>query len=894
MNLRLPPPADALDADGRIVRLRPVVPGDLASLIAMHEACPVADLRYRFFGSGRGVLAVEARRLVGLNEAGKGTAVVVTADGLMLGAASFEFLPEQPDRAEFGILVLPDHQHRGLATLMLEHLALTAAANGVKALTGQVLGGNHRMLRLARRMAPGIPMPYADGVVDVVLSAEVEGSFADGVAERERAAERMSLRPLLDPASVAVVGASRSGRGVGAEVLRSIVAGGFTGGVHPIHPDAVELEGVRARASMSELPEPVDLVIIAVPAPAVADVLREAGAAGTRAAVVVSSGFAETGDEAAQAELVRIARAHDMRLVGPNCLGIVNTDRSVRLQASFAAEPPGPGGLSLASQSGAVGIAALAHATRTGLGVHSFVSLGNKADVSGNDLLAYWYDDPCCKAVALYLESFGNPRKFARVARAVSRRKPVLAVKSGRSESGRRAGLSHTAAAATSDLAVDSLFAQSGVIRTDTLEELLDTARVLVHQPLPKGRRLGVVGNAGGVGVLAADAAAPAGLEVPSLDADARELLAATVPGAASADNPVDLGAAAGPEAYAEAINALGASGQVDALIAVFAATGTSDVDGDLAAIADALDALPGLPAAVVVMGLTDGPVALGARQIPVFGFPEDAVAALGRAAAYAAWRARPLGERPDLPGIDRAGARAIVERLLEAGGGWQTAADAAAILECYDIPVLRAVPVATKREAVAAARDCGFPVVVKADDPRLIHKSDAGGVHTGLRDAHAVRAAFAEVERVIEGDERATVVVQPMVESDIELVAGVVHDPLFGSLVMVGLGGVRTDLFDDKQFRLLPLTTADAESMWRTLRSVKLLTGYRGSAPVDPGALTDLLARLGRLAEDLPEIAELDLNPVMPARYGVQAVDAKLRLARVGDEPDPIARRLR
>ncbi|MFC3493723.1 bifunctional acetate--CoA ligase family protein/GNAT family N-acetyltransferase [Glycomyces rhizosphaerae] len=894
MTLRLPPPADALDADGRIVSIRPVVPADLDALIAMHRACPVSDLRYRFFGTGRGVFAIEARRLCGLNDSGRGTAVVVEADGLMLGAASFECLPEQPDRAEFGVLVVRGHQHRGLGTLLLEHLALTAAGNGVKELAGQVLGGNHRMLRLAERLAPGIPMPYADGVVDVVMSAEIVGAFADDVAERERAAERLSLRPLLDPASVAVVGAARSGLGVGAEVLRSIVEGGFAGQVFPVHPDAVELAGLRAVPSFAHLPEPVDLVVVAVPAPAVADVLRQAGEAGVRGAVVVSAGFAEAGDEAAQQELVRIARAHDMRLVGPNCLGIINTDRTVRLQASFASEPPALGGLGLASQSGAVGIAALAHATRTGLGVHAFVSLGNKADVSGNDLLAYWYDDPGCKAVALYLESFGNPRKFARLARAVARRKPVLAVKSGRSESGRRAGLSHTAAAATSDTAVDSLFAQSGVVRCDTLEQLLDTARVLVDQPLPSGRRLGVVGNAGGVGVLAADAAHAAGLDVPALGEDARERLAEAVPGAASADNPVDLGAAADPEAFAEAITTLGASGRVDALIAVFAATGTSDVEGSLAAIADALDALPDLPAAAVVMGLTDAPVALGARRIPVFGFPETAVAALGRAAAYAAWRDRPLGGRPDLPGIDRAGARAIVERLLEAGGGWQTAADAAAILECYDIPVLRAVTVATKREAVAAARECGYPVSVKADDPRLIHKSGAGGVRLGLENAREVRAAFAGVERVIEGDERAAVVVQPMNGSDIELTAGIVHDPLFGSLVMVGLGGVRTDLFGDKQFRLLPLTDTDAEQMWRSLESAELLTGYRGSAPVDPGALRDLVSRLGRLAEDVPEIAELDLNPVMPTRYGVEAVDVKLRLARVGDEPDPIARRLR
>ncbi|WP_335992103.1 bifunctional acetate--CoA ligase family protein/GNAT family N-acetyltransferase [Glycomyces sp. MUSA5-2] len=890
MTLRTPPAVDALDADGRIVRVRPVATGDLTALIAMHERCTTADLRYRFFGSGRGVLGIEARRLAGLNDTGRGVALVVEDDGELIAAASFECFLEEPDRAEFGVLVTEAHQHRGLGTLLLEHLALAAGSGGIKELSGQILGGNHKMLRLARRLVPGAPMPYADGVVDVVLTADLDGAFADEVAARERAAERLSLRFLLDPVSVAVVGASRTGRGVGARILRSIVEGGFTGPVAAVHPEAEELEGVPTAASFAELPHPVDLAIVAVPAPQVAGVLRDAGEAGVRAAVVVTAGFAETGDVAAQEELVRIARSHDMRLVGPNCLGIVNTDGAIRLQASFAPEPPEPGGLALASQSGAVGIAALAHATRTGLGVHSFVSLGNKADVSGNDLLAYWYDDPGAEAVALYLESFGNPRKFARIARAVARRKPVLAVKGGRSEPGRRAGLSHTAAAANPEVAVDSLFAQAGVIRCDTLEQLLDTARVLVGQPLPRGRRIGVVGNAGGVGVLAADAAAAAGLYLPDPGAAARERLAR----AAAAGNPVDLGAAADPGAFADALDAVGASGEVDAVVAVFAATGTGDVEGSLAAIGDALDALPDLPAAAVVMGLPEAPTALGARRVPVFAFPEPAVAALGRAADYAAWRARPLGTRPDLPGIDRTRARGLVDRLLEHGDGWQTAADAAAILACYDIRLAPAVRVASKGEAVAAARTLGYPVAVKADDPRLVHKTGTGTIHLGLDDAHAVRTAFADVATRIEGGPDASVTVQPMLDADIEMTAGIVHDPRFGSLVMFGLGGTATDVLADKQFRLLPLTDADAESMWGSIRSEPLLHGYRGSRPVDLRALTDLLVRLGRLAEDLPEIAELDLNPVMPVRYGVQAVDVKLRLARIGDEPDPVARRLR
>ena len=893
MNVRPPPAVDALDADGRIVRLRPITPGDLEALITMHERCSASDLRDRLLGSGRGALAIEAGRLISLNETGEGVAVTVEDEGRLLGAASFSPVPDHPGRAEFGVLVVTDDQHCGLGTLMLEHLALAAAAAGIKELSGQVRAGNPQMLRLAKRLVPGIATPYQGGVVDLVVATEFDEALAEEVAERERASERMSLRPLLDPASVAVVGASRTGRGVGAEVLRAIVEGEFTGPVYPIHPDLSEAAGHRAWPSLAEVPDPVDLVVVAVPAPAVADVLREAGAAGVRGAVVISSGFAEVGDVEAQDELVRIARSHDMRLVGPNSLGIVNTDRSVRLQASFASAPPAPGGLSLAAQSGAVGIAALAHATRAGLGVHSFVSLGNKADVSGNDLLAYWYDDPGCKAVALYLESFGNPRKFARLARAVARRKPVLAVKGGRSGSGPSTGFPHTAAA-TSAIAVESLFAQSGVIRCDTLEQLLGTARVLIDQPLSQGRRLGVVGNGGGVGVLAADAAQAAGLEVPGLSGHTRGRLAKAVPDAAVADNPIDLAAAAGPEAFAEALACLGASREVDVLLAVVAATGAGDVEANLNAIARSVDALPGTPAAVVVIGSAEMPTSLGARRIPVFEFPETAVAALGRAAAYAQWRTHPLGKRPQLQGIDRYRARAIVERLLEDGNEWQTAAEAATVLRCYGIPLAPTITVTSKSRAVAAARTLGYPVAVKADVPGLVHKTEAGAARLDLRRPREVRAAFKQVAATVKGDKRAAVVLQPMLETDLELAAGIVHDPRFGSLVMLGLAGTATEFLGDRQYRLLPLTDTDAESMWRSLKSARLLTGYRGSRPVDLDALTDMLARLGRLAEDLPEIAELDLSPLLNTRNGLQAVDVRLRLARIGYEPDPVARRLR
>ncbi|HEU4423710.1 MAG TPA: acetate--CoA ligase family protein, partial [Pilimelia sp.] len=585
------------------------------------------------------------------------------------------------------------------------------------------------------------------------------------------------------------------------------------------------------------------------------------------------------------------ARDHGMRLVGPNCIGVINTDPAVKLNASFAPATPPHGGLAVASQSGAVGIAVLDHAIRTGCGISSFVSLGNKADVSGNDLIAYWFDDPTTSAVALYLESFGNPRKFARTVRALARRKPVLAVKSGRSAAGRRAGVSHTAAAAAPDVTVDALFAQAGVVRADNLGELLDAARILTEQPLPAGDRVAVVGNAGGVNVLAADAAESDRLRVPPPSPTLRQRLATVVPAAAGHDNPLDLGAGANPDAFRDAVEAVAASGEVDALLIVVAATRANDVAATLAALAPVVDRHRDLMVAAVLIGMPTAPPVLGARAAPVFDLPERAVRALGHATRYAAWRREPLGARPELTDVDAAGARAAVKAALAAGPGWQPPDRTTDILSRYGIPLITSVTVPDEDEAVATAQAIGYPVVLKSADPQLVHKSDTGGVRLDLVNAAAVRKAYRAVTAA--GRPGYGALVQPMACGDLELVAGVVHDALFGSLVMLGLGGVHTDVLGDRAVRLVPMTDLDAARMWRSLRAAPLLTGYRGAPVADTAAIEDLLLRIGRLAEDLPEVAELDLNPVLVWAGGVLAVDAKLRLEAVGAEPDPVLRRL-
>jgi len=885
---------DALAADGGILTIRPIRPGDCGALAALYSEAKPDGLRLRFFNQpGEATLHAEVDRLC-RPESARNLAVLAAQGDTVVGVASCERVDDTDRRAEFAAFVADHHRGRGIGTLLLEHLAVRARRHGIAELVGEVLPDNAGMLRVTHDLSAHAWYRFDDGIIDVGLDTADDDTVDSALDSRDRTAERASLRALFSPRSVAVVGAGRRPGAVGRETLRALRENGFTGSLYAVNRTGSPVDGVAGYRSVEEVPGPVDLLVVAVPADQVAGVLAGGAAIGVRGAVVLSAGFGEAGPDgrARQHDLVRLARAHGIRLVGPNCLGLINTDPRVRLNASFAPAVPERGGLAVASQSGAVGIALLTDATRTGCGISTFVSLGNKADVSGNDLIAYWYDDPATRAVALYLESFGNPRKFARTVRALARRKPVLALKSGRSGAGRRAGASHTAAAAAPAATVDALFAQAGVVRPDNLGELMDAARMLTDQPLPAGNRLAIVGNAGGLNVLAADAAEAGGLTVPAFTEATRKRLDAVAPGSTSLDNPVDLGAAASPAAFAATVAAVADTGEADALLLLVVGTRANSPTDILAALGPVVDDHPALTVAAVVIGAGDRVTRLGARGAPVYDLPERAVRALTHAGAYAAWRRQPLGSRPDLSGVDTEQARAEVTAALDEGDGWLPYDRTAKILEAYGIPILPAARAATGDAAVCAADRLGYPVVLKSADPDLVHKTDTGGVRLGLRDAAAVREAFGPVAAA--GRPGAGVLVQRQVTEPVELVAGVVHDPLFGSVVLLGLGGVQTDLLGDRALRLVPMTDLDAGRMWRGLRSAPLLTGYRGAAPVDTAALEDLLLRLGRLAEDVPEIAELDLNPVLAGPAGVLAVDAKLRLAPVGAEPDPTLRRLR
>lgn len=873
---------DVLDTDGQVVRLRRCRIEDTDQIRALLTGLSPRSRYLRFFSAGTSVVEPELARLT--RAPGPDHAAVAAQLGdELVGVGSYERLDS--DTAELAVLVAEHWQGRGIGTLLVEDLAAIGRRHGIRTLTGDVLAINTSMLAVSRGLAAGQD-PAVSGVVGIrIATLPGEAALAD-LDARARNAERRSLLPALAPRSVAVVGAGRAVGGVGHEVLTSILEGDFTGRVYPVNPHAETVCGLTCYPTVDQLPEPPDLAVIAVPVPACAAVLRDAARCGVRAAVVLAEDL-DAGRLDRQRELIGIARAASMRVIGPNCLGVLNTDPAIRLDATFAPHRPTPGGLAVASQSGAVGVALLDGASRAGVGISTFVSLGNKADVSGNDLLAYWYDDEATHAVALYLESFGNPGRFARLARALGRRKPVLALKSGRSRSGQRAGASHSAAAASPDAIVDALFTQAGVVRTADPDELLDAARMLVDQPLPAGNRVGVIGNAGGLNILAADAAEATGLAVPRLP----DPLAAALPGGRQR-NPVDLGAGCTPATLADAVARLAASGAVDSIVVTLIAIRTVDGEAMLHAIGRALDAAPRVPAAVVLVGVSDPPPHVGTRARPVYSSVEQAVRALGHATRYARWRRTPPGTQVTPPGLRPDAARARVRAHLDtAGSGWAPADTAIAVLADYGITVPGQVVAAC--DAARAAGEIGYPVAVKPATGELLHKAASRAVRLGLSTDAAVRAAVAEIVATT-GHPADPLLVQPMIAPGVELLAGIRHDPLFGPVVLLGAGGSMTELINDRAVHLLPLTDTDAAAMWRTLRIAPTLYGQCGLSAPDTAAVENLLLRLGRLAIDVPEIAELDLNPVIAGPGGLTAVDARLRLARPKGDPDPYSRTLR
>ena len=886
---------DVVLADGGTVHLRPRRDDDRDAIVEFYARMSEHSRYLRFSAATSSERAgdLESKAVVDLDHH---FAVVAELGERIVAVASYHRF--EPGVAEVAFSVADDQQGRGLGTILLEYLAAAAREQGIRRFVAWVLTGNDAMLHVFRSAGFAVERSSDGATVEIGFDIAPTADSIELLRERERAAEIESIRRLLAPRSIAVVGAGRRPGSIGHAVFRNLIDGEFTGAVYPVNPSAGAVAGVRAYPTVSAIPDPVDLAVVATPAEAALDVVADCADKGVGGLVVITAGFAETGAGAGREhELVALARRNGMRVIGPNCMGILNTAPDVRMDATFAPYRPDPGRIAFASQSGGLGIAILGQGAERGLGISAFVSMGNKADVSSNDLIQFWEDDPGTDVILLYLESFGNPRKFARLARRIARHKPIVAVKSGRSPAGARGTQSHTASLAAPDATVDALFAQAGVTRVDTLEELFDTATLMAHQPLPAGRRVAVVSNGGGPGILAADALAAHGLQVPELSAATQAALAAHTSPDAGLRNPVDLVAAATPDTFTHALGVLLADDDVDAVVVLFVpplVTRTPDV---AAAILAATSPAPGKPVVACFLDPDERPELLhpDGRRIPVYEFPEAAAAALAHAADLAEWRARPTGVVPEFPDVDRVGARAIVEGVLAAqpGGGWLDAPAARDLLAAYGIPTVATEWAPDADGAVAAADAIGYPVACKVGSADVVHKTDVGGVHLDLPDADAVRQAYAAMERTL-GDALGGAVVQAMTPPGVETIVGVTRDPLFGSLVLFGMGGFAAELTRDTALRIVPVTDVDADELIRSLRSSPLFFGYRNTPAVDVDGLRDLVVRIGLLAEDLPEVSALDCNPVVVTPDGVVVVDAKVHCSPVAPGPPDGLRRLR
>jgi acetyl coenzyme A synthetase (ADP forming)-like protein len=885
--------ADVVLADGGTVHVRPITPTDGPALEAFHEGLSPDTVRARFFTSKPTLTRAEVEHFTHVDHHAR-VALVAELGDRLVGVARYERSSDTRE-AEVAFVVADEHQGRGIGTVLLEHLAAAARERAITRFVADTQASNRRMLEVFADAGFDERTRYSANIVRVELAIEPTDTARAAMFEREHRAESRSVARLLTPGSVAVVGASRARATVGHQVFRNLLAGRFSGTVYPVNPGADHVASVKAYPSVLDVPDPVDLAVLAVPAGAVFDVVSQCARKGVKDLVVLSAGFGEVeGGAEAQLALRDLARRNGMRLVGPNCIGVVNT--AVGLNATFSPYAPRPGRVAMQSQSGALGIALLERSARLGLGVSSFVSVGNKADVSGNDLLQYWEDDPNTDVVLLYLESFGNPRKFSRIARRVSRRKPIVAVKSGRSAAGVRAASSHTAAMATPDVAVDALFRQTGVVRVDTLDEMFDMAVVLGSQPLPAGRQVAIVGNSGGPGILATDACDGAGLEVSELSAETQAALREVVDPNGAVANPVDLVASATPTVYEQALRLVLADEGVDAVIVICTPTFAASPEG-VARVLPGIASGVGKPVVGCFLAAPDMPAMVGVdgdgARVPTFASPEPAARALARAATYAEWRRRPPGAAAELDGFDAGRAQAVVEGFLHSEpGGWLPPDQVDELLDAAGVPFLRSAAVSGAGDARRQAARLGYPVALKATGPDLVHKSDVGGVQLDLESDDEVSAAYEDMAARL-GARMTGAVVQQMAAPGVETIVGVVQDPLFGPLVMFGLGGVATELLKDRAFRVLPLTDLDAAEQVRSLRSSPLLFGYRGSPRVAVPVLEDILQRVARLAGRVPEVAELDLNPVIVSTDGAVAVDCRVRVAPVPAGPPPDLRRM-
>jgi acetate---CoA ligase (ADP-forming) len=888
--------ADVVLRDGSTVHVRPVRADDGPAMRTFLETVSTESIAFRFFGmpsldwATKWSVDVDYADRFGL-VAETGTPAVVIAHGA--------YARYDEEHAEVAFLVADAWQSRGISTILLAHLADAADERGIPTFTAEVLPANHHMIELFRQSGFPLRIRTSPDALTVQFPTSLSPQAIERFAERERTASVAAARSVLEPRSVAVIGASRHRGTIGGEILHNLVANGFEGPVYAVNDHAEWVQSLPAYRSVADVPGEVELAVIAVPADEVLAVVGDCAKARVRAVVVISSGFAETGHAGAerQRELLEVCRAAGIRLVGPNCLGVLNTALSVRLNGTFAPTPAAPGRVAFMSQSGGLGIAIIEAAGRLGIGLSSFVSVGNRADLTGTDFLDYWEQDSETDVALLYLESFGDPRRFARVAPRFARRKPLLAVKSGRSTAGARATSSHTGALLSgSDLTVDALFKQAGVIRTDTLGELFGVASLLTSQPTPRGDRVAIVTNAGGPGIMCTDACSAEGVDVPELPPAVQASLKTFLPDEASVRNPVDMLATAAAEDYTRTLRTLIDSDACDAILTIFVPPLVTKAVDVAVALREIAASKPGVPVAAVFMRAEGSPAELSSDEVrvPGYEFPEEAARAVAFAASYGRWRARPREAPTGLVGTRPEEAAATISEALAEGADWLTPSAVARLLEAYGLPVIRTRIVSSAEEAVAAGEQMGGPVALKAVSRGLVHKSDVGAVQLDCEGAEEIRAAAAELHDAVEGSGHTLegLIVQPMAPSGVELIVGVVNDHSFGPLLACGAGGTNAELIKDFAVRITPINELDSDEMLRSLKTFPLLEGYRGGPRSDIEAVKDVLLRASGLVEDHPAIAELDFNPVIASADGALIVDARVRVeATLPEAPMPSLR---
>ncbi|QZY27862.1 bifunctional GNAT family N-acetyltransferase/acetate--CoA ligase family protein [Nocardioides coralli] len=874
--------ADVLLRDGRTAHLRPVRPGDGELLVAFYSRVSEESKYFRFFTPMPRLSDRDVQRFITVDHRDR-VAMVMEVGGHMIAIGRYDVV--EPGQAEVAFLVEDRHQGRGIGQLLLEHLAQAGRENGIERFHAEVLPDNKKMLATFRDAGYRVASDYEDGVMEVEFSIDPTDTSVGVMVSREHRAESASIQHFLHPRSVAVVGASRRQDTIGRALVRNLVTGNFVGRVYAVNPTSEAVSGMPTYPTVNDVPGDVDVAIVAVPADAVQDVVLDCAAKGVHGLVVISSGFAETGEEGRQRQrrLVGLARSYGLRLIGPNALGIINTNPAISLNASLSPLMPPGGRAGFFCQSGALGSAILEKVNNRGLGLSTFVSAGNRADVSGNDLLQFWEEDGDTEVVLLYLESIGNPRKFSRIARRVSLRKPIIAVRSGRTTQGVPMG--HAVRQFSAPVqAVDAMFRQAGVIQVDTLDDMFDVAQLLAHQPLPRGRRVAVVGNSDALGLLAADAASEVGLVV---------------------SKSVSLGAEAGADDFEDALDAAIDDPDVDAVVAVYIPplnVSGEDVANVLAAVGEQSDkplvssflGAEGVPELLRVPDVAGR--AAGRGSVPSYPGVEAAVRALARVVGYAVWLRTPDGAALDTSDIDLVAARRLIGEALHQNpdGVDLDPEQVSQLLAAYGITVWPEIPVATLEEAEKAGGDLGWDVVLKATAAHLRERPDLAHVWRNIDTREEMRDAWRSLQELITDADAAGFVVQRNAPPGIPVAISSMEDPLFGPVVSFGISGPLTELLGDRSYRIPPIREHDAEAMVREIKSSPMLFGYRGSEAVDVGNVERLILRVAQLQHDLPQVSALDLPLVLAGADDLTVLRATIRLDPVAQSrSDWFARRM-